>query len=456
MTVVQSAFTQALGWSLIDSLWQMGAMWLMYIIITANGTKYSADKRHTLALLAIICGSLMFCVSISLNIYAALSNQTFYSLAFLVEREISGVTFTSFFNDVIPYFGIAYMPAVLFFAARLIWNFSNNRNRYYKSLESADKDVTAFVTRMTEHFHIPRHVELWISHTAESALTLGFWNPVIILPVAIFSQLTGSQLQAVITHELYHVKRNDYLLNIFLTIAEVIFFFNPFAKLLSGIVKKERENSCDDQVLLAGFSSLEYSEALYTLGRYRYQNHNLAVAATGIGNEYLLQRIRRIMTRRNPTPSVLKPLTAFFLCLIVAGFAGKREKNVRVLATLPVVSDVKPVAYYYEEKTVTVEKPIQPKVKKTEKRKQQKSMVTTLPPYIKADPPLPPPASAPEDELITHYIAAPEVLEFTFIDHQVMTPPETVTSETIHPYIPGSTFYYSEIDTTAGKKVITL
>ena len=198
-------------------------------------------------------------------------------------------------------------------------------------------------------------MSLWISVKAESPLTLGFWKPLIIMPVAVFSQLSCRQVEAVIAHELFHIKRNDYLINIFLTLTEVILFFNPFARLMIGNVKKERENRCDDEVLSYGFDSWEYSQALYLLGKSRFEKNRLAIAATGSGKEYLLHRIRRIMKRDNPSPSVLKPFIAFFLCLFVAGFLA-RDKQIPVLADA-VAPAVSPVVYYTVDKVITEKDP---------------------------------------------------------------------------------------------------
>jgi len=69
--ILQSAFLKALGWSLINSLWQMGIVWLLYQILTRNGTKFSAEKRHNLALLSQFTGSLWFIVTFIINLTMA-------------------------------------------------------------------------------------------------------------------------------------------------------------------------------------------------------------------------------------------------------------------------------------------------------------------------------------------------------------------------------------------------
>jgi beta-lactamase regulating signal transducer with metallopeptidase domain len=454
----QSVFFEALGWSLIDSLWQVGAIWLFYVLITRNGSRFSADKRHTLAMLGIISSTLLFFISILVNCYSVVSSGRIYSLAYFVQKEASGL-FSPYGNvyEFVPLLSYVYLPVVIFFTCRLFFQFTLHKKNYRKTLLPADHSISHFASEMCERFGVSKKVALWISDKAESPLTLGFWKPVILLPVAVFSQLTCKQVEAVIAHEIYHVKRNDFLLNIFLTLSEVVLFFNPFARLLAGIVKKERENSCDDHVIASGFDAWEYSQALYILGRYRHHN-DLAVAATGLGKEYLLHRIRRIMKKRNPQPSFLKPAFTFFLCLVVAGFAS-RHKQVPVLADVNTATETSPVVYF--EKQVTISEPV---IIEQEKKilSPESKPGHVRKPVVPPEAPPPPELMTPEDaapddteEILHTYVTAPLVLEFTMIDPENPDVPDIVC-ESPQPYVQKSSFYYTEIDSTAGKNTIKL
>src|SRR5690606_29999351 len=154
-------------------------------------------------------------------------------------------------------------------------------------------------------------VAIWLSEKCGSPLTVGFLKPVILLPIAAVTRLNTDQLKAVISHELFHIRRNDYLWNIILTVTEVLLFFNPFAIMLVHTVRREMENSCDDQVLEAGFDRWEYSEALFLLGNEGGNKNILMLAATGNGEKLLLQRVRRMMNRNHSAPGVRKPLAMF-------------------------------------------------------------------------------------------------------------------------------------------------
>lgn len=453
-SLYQTAFAEALGWLLVDSLWQMGAIWFFYILITRNGNAFTAQKRHSFALLGTAAGLLIFIISLAVNLYNVGDNQGFLSLSYFIGKQ-AGELIRGYDTTIklVPLISFIYIPAVAFFSLRLILQLSINRKVYRKNLVDADEGITSFVIEMCRTLNIRKKVSVWISPKAESPLTLGFWKPVIIVPVAVFSQLSCRQVEAVIAHELFHIKRNDYLINIILTITEVVLFFNPFARLMIGNVKKERENSCDDEVIAYGVDSWEYSQALYILGRSKFERKGLAIAATGSGKEYLLCRIRRIMKRSNPSPAVLKPFIAFFLCLFVAGFVA-RDKQIPVPADASVAPVVTPVAFYSFEKEIAEAKP-EKKITISKKNLADK-MEGIKPPEA----PLPPEPDVPQEvseDLRAHFrfIASPEIIEFTVIDPADPAVPEAMC-EKPQPFVQKSSFYFREIDTTGGEKVIDL
>ena len=130
-------------------------------------------------------------------------------------------------------------------------------------------------------------------------MMIGALKPVILLPIATINYLTTEQVETILLHELAHIKRHDYLLNIFQTIAETILFFNPFVWLISRIIRREREHCCDDIVIANMSSPLPYAKALAMLENTRLEANNVALAATG-NKQQLLGRIKRIMgTRKN-------------------------------------------------------------------------------------------------------------------------------------------------------------
>ena len=133
---------------------------------------------------------------------------------------------------------------------------------------------------------ISRKVSVWISQHIDVPATIGFIKPVILIPFASLNNLSGDQLEAIILHELSHIKRNDYLINIMVAVIETILFFNPFVVLLSKVIKRERENCCDDFVLQYRYDPHSYAYALLRLEQSRATNLKLAIGAVSGKNSY--------------------------------------------------------------------------------------------------------------------------------------------------------------------------
>jgi hypothetical protein len=170
-------------------------------------------------------------------------------------------------------------------------------------------------------------VSTWLSSKVDVPLTLGHLKPVILLPVAMMNHLTPQQVEAILVHELAHIRRHDYLLHLAVTALEGFFFFNPFARLLIRQVKKERENCCDDLVLQFRYDRHSYVSALLSLATHsrltaRSPKVNPAIAATGDGNQLLLQRAKRILQQKqsHDRPGV-RPLVLLLFTGLITLFA---------------------------------------------------------------------------------------------------------------------------------------
>jgi hypothetical protein len=126
-------------------------------------------------------------------------------------------------------------------------------------------------------------------------------------------------MEAVLLHELVHIRRNDYLVNLFVATAEILFFFNPFVKQLVTAIRKEREYSCDDMVLQFRYQPRQYAAALLNLEKERTAAVTFGIAASGRGQKQLLVRVQRIMgikTNRQQLPRA----GAYLLVAVLLGF----------------------------------------------------------------------------------------------------------------------------------------
>lgn len=463
--IYQSAFLEALGWSLLDSLWQMGTLWLVLTLLTLNGKKFSSSTRHGLALLTTAGGMAWFFATLILNYQSAVNDQTLYSLSYFFKDGIGNfVDNWRYLDKTIPALSAIYLVAVALYGSRLLVRLHINKKVLGNSLTPVPAALIACLDNLREKIAVNRKVTIWFSKKAVAPMTVGFWKPLILLPIAALNHLSTAQAEAVIAHELFHIRRYDYLINFFAAIFEVIFFFNPFARLMTATVRKERENSCDDQVLKLGFDAWEYSQALYLLGKNQHAANTLVIAATGPGKKILLHRIRRILKKDTSSPTVAKPLFAFFLCLAAAVFTTKKPdapvlaKQDSVVLDNPAKIEMAPSKVYSDKKDVAVT-PVEEKTKGVETPSKQEAP----PQRIKKEPvqlakqdevPKPPTPNAPPlPRVVIKYVNDPTLIEFTFMDRDRQEPPKPVTGDKPLPYVPKSTFYYP-VDST--RKTISL
>jgi len=163
-------------------------------------------------------------------------------------------------------------------------------------------------------------VALLESARVAGPLVLGHLRPVILLPLGAVAGLSPSLLEALLAHELAHIVRRDYLLNLGLAVAEVLFFYHPAVWFMAHCLRAERENCCDDQAAaLCGGDRLRVARALAALAELETAATpvpRLALAAAGGGRGSLLARVRRLALSRPQAPTLGEGLLAGSLTLL--------------------------------------------------------------------------------------------------------------------------------------------
>ncbi|WP_205510914.1 M56 family metallopeptidase [Longitalea arenae] len=322
----QSAFLKALGWSLLNSLWQMALLWLVYVALTRNGQKLLSRQRHTLALLTLAGGSLWFLVTLVLNLYEAANGPQVITL--YVENDNTaphtwpGGFISQWFEPALPFLSLAYLLAAAFLFVRFYLQYRHTQQLFTKGLQKADAEWRIFLQQAVQHLGIKKKVQIWLSNLVDTPVTLGIFKPVILLPVAAVNHLSLKQAEAIILHELNHIRRNDYLVNLLIACVDVILFFNPFARLLTAIIRKERENCCDDLVLQFRYEPQTYARALLSLEQNRAGTSALALAATGKDKFFLLNRVKRILGNEPVSNPFSHRLVAYLLSTLLIAFIG--------------------------------------------------------------------------------------------------------------------------------------
>jgi beta-lactamase regulating signal transducer with metallopeptidase domain len=157
--------------------------------------------------------------------------------------------------------------------------------------EPAAPEWVATLARLRRTLRVSRPVELVSSVAAQVPFVVGWLRPVVVVPVSVFAGLTPWQIEVVLAHELAHVRRHDYLVNLCQSAVETLLFYHPAIWWVSRQVREERERCCDDVAVGHCGDAVGYVRTLAELAALRAPA--LAMSATG-GS--LLGRARRLLT----------------------------------------------------------------------------------------------------------------------------------------------------------------
>lgn len=279
----QSLFLQALGWAILNSLWQMALLWFLFSSLNHVFSLSSAYK-YRLSAGALLLGFAWFVGTfINYYVYPSTGNSLFH-YANIPSGGLLPVLLLSA--------SVAYLLLLVIPALRLFRNWQYVQQIKTTGQTRAHADHRLFVQKIAFLLGISKKVKLAVSTLVSSPVTVGYLKPVILLPVAAMNQLTIAQVEAVLLHELSHIRRCDYMMNFILSVIQALLYYNPFVRLFMTTVEAEREACCDEVVLQFGYDKADYAAALLHLEKATSRYGTLALAAAGRQN--LLTRIEKI------------------------------------------------------------------------------------------------------------------------------------------------------------------
>ncbi|HEU4471928.1 MAG TPA: M56 family metallopeptidase [Flavisolibacter sp.] len=317
----QSHFLQSLGWATLNSFWQMALLWCIYLGIS-HLVKITPHKKYQLSVLAIAGGFAWFLFT------------------FFYYYQSSPVSTISFFNQTVNEnssllqvllfsASVAYLLLLVFPSYRLYQNWRFVQRIKIRGLQKAELNYRLFVQKVSAQLGIRAKVFVYVSELVKSPVTIGYLKPIVLLPVAALNHLSTQQVEAILLHELSHIRRYDYLVNFMMSIVCTILYFNPFIKQFMRNIEEERETCCDQLVLQFGYDKVSYASALLTLEKLSAQQQVLAMCATG--RNFLLSRIEKIVGMEKKKRFKLNHfagiLAALFCILIFNSVLIIREKK---------------------------------------------------------------------------------------------------------------------------------
>ncbi|MEP6610958.1 MAG: M56 family metallopeptidase, partial [Mucilaginibacter sp.] len=199
-----------------------------------------------------------------------------------------------------------------------------------------DKYWTDRLAQLSAQLKIKQVIGIVESGIAKVPMVIGHFTPLILIPVGFINALSVDEVEAILVHELAHIRRRDYLVNLLQSFMEIVFFFNPAVIWISQLIKAERENCCDDIALEQAGSKFGYIQALLSCQEYQAPGLSMALANN---KSNLLNRVKRMVNNHNQSLNIMEK-TLLTICLVAAGFctvafsANKENKNTPVKVSI--------------------------------------------------------------------------------------------------------------------------
>ena len=213
----------------------------------------------------------------------------------LITAKIATITIPFNNNSIqwLTLIGLTYCLILIYFLARILFQFKY----IYGLKKSANFSQSAFLTTTLppQLLKNTANIKIGLSNQIDAPITFGWLNPIVLLPIAICNQLTTKEIETILIHEIAHILRKDYIVNIIINLNQTILFFNPFSILLNKEMSLQREIACDLIVIQNNPKKIEYMNALLKIAEHvnkRIQkNATLAIGILGSQSE-LLKRIQ--------------------------------------------------------------------------------------------------------------------------------------------------------------------
>ena len=314
---VASPLANAIGWAILHSLWQ-GALLAAFLGALLLAVR-SPRVRYFAACAAMLLLVFAFALTLARLLPAGAAGLLHLKAPIAGWNSIDGGApaspWYSNLATVVPWFTPFWFFGVLLLYLRTFASCLSVQRLRRRGVCSVDPRWQTELARLGSLLRLSRPVQLLESSLAEVPLVLGHFRPLILIPVGLVSGLPAAQVEAILLHELAHIVRHDYLLNIFQRLAEGLFFYHPAAWWISTVIRAERENCCDDIVVSVTGNPREYALILAALEQNRFPGRQPAVAVTG-GN--LMKRIHRLLYPKTQNASWAPLLAAAVLLTVGA------------------------------------------------------------------------------------------------------------------------------------------
>jgi bla regulator protein blaR1 len=342
-TFIADSYLFGLGWMIVHALWQIAGVGLMLWLSLQVFGKNSAAFKYRLSISAL---ALITVLALGTFIYSIPAPHPAPSGAIphtseidhwmqagsnhLIEAPSDWLIVSRRIENWIPTLVQVWFLGAMLFLVRLATSLADIRNLRQKQHDPTESFWQQVLEKQLTSLKMSKPVQLLKSIHVEVPMTYGIWKPVILIPAGLFFQLSPLQLEAIIAHELAHIKRQDYLVNLLQSALEVVFFFHPIFWWINKTVREQRENACDDLAISTGIAPKDLAYGLANvLNHTKNPTPEIAMAAAKPNNP-TLDRIKRIMGVKTSSsqPTTITSMTMMITLLLGATLmVGASDKS---------------------------------------------------------------------------------------------------------------------------------
>jgi uncharacterized protein (TIGR03435 family) len=302
-----NAWMHVAGWVLVHFVWQGAVVALVAALILRLCRSRAAAVRYVSAcgamgvmLLGVIATAALVeapdadvnAAPASVRATAASRSDVFLPIEMNEASSPTAVSNARRVEMLLPWIVSAWLFGVIVLLARAGAGWWRVRRVHQLALTSISSTWQYAGNRIAARLGISRVIRIVELPHVDVPLVVGCLRPIVVLPIAAMTQLNVSQVEAILAHEIAHVRRHDYLVNLMQTLAETLLFYHPAVWWLSARIRDEREHCCDDVAVAVCGDPVGYAAALTELEALRTRELTLAPAAT---DGSLLNRVRRIL-----------------------------------------------------------------------------------------------------------------------------------------------------------------
>lgn len=325
----------ALGWTVVHSLWQGTLLAIIVALAMMALENRSARLRYEVAcgglFMMLLSGLATFILYLETGdvteefIVALTSNGSASTLSLRTEEVgwVQGIlqSGADYFNQNITLITSIWLIGFLFFVVKMIGGLLYLRQLRQEQVFPVDTYWQDKLKALSSQLPLERTVQLMESGLVKVPILLGHLKPLILVPLGTINMLSEEEVEAILAHELAHILRNDFLINLFFSFIEILFYYHPGVWLMAATIRTERENCCDDLALRLCRNPVAYARALFKLEEAHRTTTipGFALAFSG-KKHHLLDRIKRILNQPQNKYNVMEKLTATTFLLLTIAF----------------------------------------------------------------------------------------------------------------------------------------